>query len=211
MLRERFVALGAAPVSGPEGISPNGARVFQTHPSCTADGRRGQPALLQWSFGLANSVLSDVHLEICLDVRKCQEADDALGQAMTHSESDFSDEFGSVPPPTLRVVHHRGALRLADSSRCVCEDQSQDFLTLPGAFRIPGAPPPHIPLSEPDPDGEVPHSLQFLGRDCTVVMVHETGQFAPQDFLTVELRIPAATRVRIRAASDYAEFARAFY
>jgi hypothetical protein len=204
LLEERFAAHGAVPVTGPEGTTPNGARVFQTHPTCPADGRRGQPALLQWTLGLANSVVSDVHLEICLDVRKCQEADDALGQAMTLSESDFRDEFGAVAPPTLRVVHHRGALRLGDSSRCACEDVSQDFLSLPGTFLIPGGPPPHVPLPDPDPNEEAPHSLQFLGRGCTVVMVNEMGQFAPQDFLTVELRIPASTRVRIRAASDSA-------
>ena len=203
-LRERFVAHGAASVSGREGISPNGARVFETHPTCVPDGRTGQPALLQWSFGLQNSVLSDLHVEICLDVRKCQVGDDALGQAMTVSENGFRDDFGRVPPPTVRVIHHRGDLRLSGSGRCACEDETQDLFTVPGVFRIPGEPPPYLPLTASSADAEIPNSVQFVGRGCTVVMVQNTGQFVPHDFLTVELRVPAATRARIRAASDSA-------
>ncbi len=35
-------------------------------------------------------------------------------------------------------------------------------------------------------------------------MVKNTGDFVAHDFVTLELRVPAATRVRIRAAADSA-------
>jgi hypothetical protein len=149
-------------------------------------------------------VLSDLRVEICLDVRKCREQDDALGQAMTVFDNDFKDGFGRVPPPTVRVIHHRGGFRVSGSSQCACEDDTRALFTLPAAYRLSREPPPYRPLTDPSPGVEIQNSIQFVGRGCTVVMVHDTGEFVPNDFLTVEVHVPAATRVRIRAASDSA-------
>ena len=82
-LRERFISDGARPVQGPDGLSANGARLFQTTPTCPEVSQDGLAALFEWTLGLSSAVESDIRVEICPEVRKCREDQDELGQAMT--------------------------------------------------------------------------------------------------------------------------------
>ena len=207
-LEERFSSEGALRVQG--GKSQNAHPVYQNIPTCvdpTGSGHNqlGVPALYRWTLGLENLISSDIHLEVCLDVRKCQPDQDGLGAGMTIPIPDFSDEFGVEGPPTLRVIHHLGDLRRgigAGPSLCACEDRTLGLRSQPFDGSFITAPPPWQALPDSTGELEIPHSTAFLGHGCNALIVHNDGELALYDFLTLEVRIPASTRVRVRASSD---------
>lgn len=207
MLEERFETSGTLPVQGPEARSPNGSRWHQNVPSCRDVGQVGLPATFEWTLGLSSRILSDLRLEVCLDVRKCQEEEDALGVGMTVPIPDFADRFGPETPLRMRVVHHRGALvgeTELGSSECACEDRTLPLRRLPALGPVHSGPPPWLPLDASDPADEVETAIAFQGRGCRTLVVGNPGDLAPLDFVTVQLRVPASTRVRVRAAADSA-------
>ena len=209
-LEERFSSEGTLRVLGSGRSSRNGHPIFQNIPTCvdpTGAGldQLGLPALYRWTIGIGNLVSSDLHLEVCLDVRKCQEDDDVLGAGMTVPIQDYIDEFGPEGPLTVRVVQHRGDLWTGippGPSRCPCEDRTLGLIAQPFDGRLTTGPPPWQPLPDATGELEIDHSTQFLGHGCNALIVHNDGNLAIHDFLTVEVRIPASTRVRIRASSD---------
>jgi hypothetical protein len=215
LLREHFAARGASAVPGVDGLSPDGGPVFENFPSCPDSGQQGYAAELQWTFAISRPVASHLELQVCLDVRGCQEEQDALGQAASVPIRDFADENGPDPPIVARVVHHPGTF-LADAgrpaSRCACEDETLPWIVEPGSQALAPDPPPWISLrdaSDPDAeaglrDAELSSSIALVGRDCLTLSVASQGRLVPRDFVTLELRVPASTRVRVRAAADAA-------
>jgi len=209
-LREQFTSEGAIRVQGSEGRSKNGKAVVQNVPTCvdpTGAGatQLGFPALYRWTLGIGELVASDIHLEVCLDVRKCQEDADEFGAGMTTPIIDFIDSFGPEGPPTLRVVQHFGELRAGfdpGPSRCACEDRTLGVIPQPFGQQLVSGPPPWQPLSDSTGELEIAHAVGFLGYGCTTLIVKNAAQIAIHDFLTIEVRIPASTRVRIRASAD---------
>jgi len=211
LLRERFLTQGALRVRGKGGRSPNGAVIYQNIPTCPdplGGGlfQTGFPALYQWTVGLSNTVTSHLRVELCLDVRRCQEGDDHLGQGMTTPIIDFEDEFGREGPPTLRAVLHRGRLYEGGEpgpSSCACQDRTLDLVSQPlGGELISGGPAPWISLPDRTGDDEIESSVSFIGQGCRTITVWNNETLAPEDFLTLQLQIPASSRARIRAAAD---------
>ena len=209
VLRESFKTIGTFPV--PTEKSVNGFDVFQNLPTDVVTGAKGFPADYQWTIAIERPVVSDIQVQICLDVRKPQEEDDRLGQDSTIALREFEDHNGPEHPVLIRVVHHRGNLQLPapqgnGPSRCPCEDRSLVDIANPTLERITHAVFPEDQL--PDP-GFVPvsenvldESVAFIGKDCIVKTVKNDGFIAAHDFLTVQLKIPGSTRHRVRVSQD---------
>ena len=201
-LRERFISYGALPVPGADGLTPNDARQFQNTPSCPDVNQEGLGALFEWTLGLSSRVVSDIRVEICPEVLKCQEEEDHLGQGMTVPIVDYRDPYGHEGPARVRLIHHRGSLwgaSQAGLSSCACEDTTTEALIQPSLSLTPTGPPPWVPMTEmPEVHS---NGVVFLGNGCTVITVPNSG-YSALDFLTVQLLVPASTRVRVRAAAD---------
>ncbi len=66
-------------------------------------------------------------------------------------------------------------------------------------------PPPWQSLPDPDEVEEIESSVAFVGRNCLSVTAENFGRsIAAQDFVTLELVVPASARVRVRASADAA-------
>jgi hypothetical protein len=109
-------SLSSLSVQGPEALSVNGYQVYQNLPFCPERDKEGDadgdgrddhttitPSSFQWRIDLERPVVSDLQLQICLDVRKCQEEEDRLGAANTVTMRDREDFFGWEAPPTRAV------------------------------------------------------------------------------------------------------------
>lgn len=202
-LEERFTADGAQPVQGAGSTTVHDKQVYQNYPQCEGLGP-GRPALYAWTFGLARAPISSLHIDVCLDVRSCS-PNHGVGQNQTQSLPDYIDEHGFEAPVVARVVHHLGEFWFdRPSPRCACDDQKTTLLQNPGFRRIESGPDPWFDLLDPQPDQELDTIVSFIGRDCLRLTVENEGMFAPHDFITVQLRVPGSTRVRVRAAEDYA-------
>lgn len=204
-LRESFVATGALEVPGQRSV--HGQPFFQNLPTCVETGPAGLPARFRWTFALSRPLVSDLTFQVCLDVRKCQEEEDLLGSAASIAFRDFRDVFGIERPLAARAIHHRGALweqTTLGPSRCACEDETLRWLRRPTLRRV-DSPPPWEPLADPDEVEEIESSVAFVGRNCISVTAEDFGRsIAAQDFVTLEMVVPASTRVRIRASADAA-------
>lgn len=204
-LGEAFEAAGTLEVPGERSV--HGRSLQQNVPSCPETGAAGLPARFRWTFGVSRPVLSDPVFQVCLDVRRCAEEDDALGPGASVAMRDFSDAFGVERPVAMRVIHHRGTLWAGASpgpSRCACEDETLEWLQQPTLRRV-ALPPPWQPLPDPDQAGEIDYSVAFVGSHClTITVDNASRRIVARDFLTLELLVPASTRVRVRAAADAA-------
>jgi len=201
---EFFTQSGVLPVQGGESV--NGFPVFQNIPSCpdpTGAGldQVGLPARFGWDFRLERPVVSDIQLQICLDVRKCQEEDDDLGQASTVSIRDFVDGVGWEAPVIIRVSHQRGSLNPESGVRGLPN------LVVPGLEEVgPVSLPSDLGASD-DPDQFeiiLEEAVSFVGRDCITKWIPNDGRIAAQDRIDVDLLVPSSTRVRVRASQDAA-------
>lgn len=210
-IRESFRTAGAALVPGQS--SANGFDVFQNFPTDVVTGARGFAADYQWTIAIERPVVSDIQIQLCLDVRKPQEEDDRLGQDATIALREFSDHHGPEHPVLIRVVHHRGNLQLPapqgnGPSRCPCEDRSLVDILNPTLRPIRHAVYPEDQLPDPGfaPVSEsiLDESVAFIGKDCIVKTVKNDGFIAARDFLTVQLKVPSTTRHRVRASQDSA-------
>ena len=215
VIQEAFKTFGTLPVVNAKSV--NGFPVSQNIPTCPDAGQTGLPADYQWTMGIQRPPVSDIQIQICLDVRKCQEEQDPLGQAATVPIRDFEDSFGEENPVLIRVVHHRGNLQVpgetAGPSNCPCEDRSLVDIANPTLRPIRHAlfPEEVLPAT---PDGALPRdvttdeildeSIAFVGKDCIVKTVRNDGFIAAHDFITVQLKVPGTTRVRVRASQDAA-------
>lgn len=207
---ETFSPAGTLPVAG--GVSPNGYQTHQNLPTCTDAGQKGLPALYTWRFDLERPVVSDLQVQICLDVRKCQEEQDALGQSNTQGIRDFVDSFGWEAPAIIRVKHEDGPLNPANIF------ENKNNLRIPGLGVVVHPTPvnqslPDLPSGGNFAGGQanvaqnaaiLDESVAFIGRDCISKWIRNDMRIAAQDRITVELRIPSSTRVRVRAAQDSA-------
>jgi len=210
-IRESFRTAGAALVPGQSSV--NGFDVFQNFPTDVVTGARGFAADYQWTMAIERPVVSDIQIQICLDVRKPQEEDDRLGQDATIAMREFSDQHGPEHPVLIRVVHHRGNLQLPapqgnGPSRCPCEDRSLVDILNPTLALVEHAVFPEDQLPDPGfteiSDSILDESVAFIGKDCIVKTVKNDGFIAARDFLTVQLKIPSTTRHRVRASQDSA-------
>lgn len=210
-IRESFRTAGAALVPGQSSV--NGFQVFQNFPTDVVTGARGFAADYQWTMAIERPVVSDIQIQICLDVRKPQEEDDALGQDATIALREFSDHNGPEHPVLIRVVHHRGNLQLPapqgnGPSRCPCEDRSLVDILNPTLRPVRHAVFPEDQLPDPGftqvSESILDESVAFIGKDCIVKTVKNDGFIAARDFLTVQLKIPSTTRHRVRASQDAA-------
>jgi hypothetical protein len=206
-LAESFVAMGALEV--PELRSVHGKPFFQNTPMCVESGQPGLPARFRWTFAVSRPIVSDLTFQICLDVRNCQEEEDRLGPAASNAFRDFSDTFGIERPLAARVIHHRGTLweqATVGPSRCACEDTALGLVRQPTLGRVDPPPPPWQPLPDPDEVEEIESSVAFVGSNCLSITADNFGRsVAARDFVTLELAVPASTRVRVRASSDAAD------
>ena len=205
-LAESFVARGALEV--PALRSVHGRPFFQNTPTCVESGQSGLPARFRWTFAVSRPIVSDLTFQVCLDVRKCQEEDDRLGPAASAAFRDFSDAFGIERPLAARVIHHRGTLweqTTIGPSRCACEDTSLELVRQPTLGRA-DPPPPWQPLPDPDEVEEIESSVALVGQNCLSITADNLGRsVAARDFVTLELAVPASTRVRVRASADAAD------
>ncbi|MEB2344156.1 MAG: hypothetical protein OZ948_05400 [Deltaproteobacteria bacterium] len=187
--------------------SVHGRPLYQNVPHCPETGAGGLPARFRWTFAVSRPVLSDPAFQICLDVRRCSQEDDALGPGASAALREFSDAFGIERPIALRVIHHRGTLwdgTSLGSSRCACEDETLGWIQRPTLRRVV-PPPPWEPLPDPDRAGEIDFSVAFVGSDCLSITIDDVSRrIAARDFLTLEVLVPASTRVRVRASADAA-------
>jgi len=209
VVRESFKTRGTFPV--PIEKSVNGFDVFQNTPTDVVTGQTGFPADYQWTIGIERPVVSDIQVQICLDVRKPQEEDDRLGQDSTIALREFEDHDGPEHPVLIRVVHHRGNLQLPapqgnGPSRCPCEDRSLVDILNPTLQHVTHAIYPEDQLPDPGfvevTENVLDESVAFIGKDCIVKTVKNDGFIAAHDFLTVQLKIPGSTRHRIRVSQD---------
>jgi hypothetical protein len=209
-VKESFQSHGTFPV--PE-KSVNGFDVVQNIPTDVVTGARGFAADYQWTMAIERPVVSDIQIQICLDVRKPQEEDDKLGQDSTIALREFSDQNGPEHPVLIRVVHHRGNLQLPapqgnGASHCPCEDRSLVDILNPTLKHVTHAVFPETQLPDPGfvevSEEILDESVAFIGKDCIVKTVKNDGFIAAHDFLTVQLKIPSSTRHRVRASQDAA-------
>ncbi len=204
VLKERFATRGGRRVVGPGGSSVHGLPVFQNTPSCFGeDAQSTLSTSFLWTFAVERRVTGNLQVELCLDIRKCQEEDDALGQSMTMHLPDFRDEYGYEAPLVARVVHHRGRL-WHEPGLCVCEDADLAWLRTPVLRRAETRLLPWESLLDPVEGEELEHVVAFIGRDCLSLSIENLWQVAPQDFITVEVLVPASARSRVRASADAA-------
>lgn len=210
-VKEAFKTAGALQVPGQTSV--NGFAVYQNVPTDIVTGQRGFAADYQWTMGLQRPVVSDIQVQICLDVRRPQEEDDALGQDATIAMREFSDHHGPEHPVLIRVVHHRGNLQLPapqgnGPSRCPCEDRSLVDILNPTLQHVRHAVYPEDQLPDPGftevSEEILDESVAFIGKDCIVKTVKNDGFIAARDFITVQLKIPSTTRHRVRASQDSA-------
>lgn len=193
------------PVLGGE-QSVNGYPVFSNVPTCPESGQRGLQGFYAWSFRIERPVVSDIQLQICLDVRKCQEEQDPLGQASTVSIPDFVDADGWEAPVSIRVSHQPGDLQVNPGFLLRTLDDvvnpTLDFVShpVPAPQLLPDLPSTDRPRGQPI----LEESVAFIGRDCIIKTVKNDGFIAAHDLITVELSVPSSTRVRVRAAQDSA-------
>jgi len=204
-LLESFAAAGALEVPGQRSVHDR--PFFQNVPTCLDADSSGWPARFRWTFALSRPIVSDLTFQVCLDVRKCHEEEDRLGSAATSGFRDFSDGFGIERPLAARVIHHRGVLweqTTLGSSRCACEDETLRWVRRPTLRRV-DLPPAWQPLPDPDEVEEIESSLAFVGRNCLAITAENFGRsIAAHDFVTLELVVPASTRVRVLASADAA-------
>ncbi|MEB2344161.1 MAG: hypothetical protein OZ948_05425 [Deltaproteobacteria bacterium] len=210
-VKEAFKTAGALLVPGASSV--NGFPVYQNVPTDIVTGQRGFAADYQWTMGLERPVVSDIQVQICLDVRRPQEEDDALGQDATIALREFWDHHGPEHPVLIRVVHHRGNLQLPapqgnGPSRCPCEDRSLVDILNPTLQHVHHPVYPEDQLPDPGfvevSEEILDESVAFIGKDCIVKTVKNDGFIAARDFITVQLKIPSTTRHRVRASQDSA-------
>lgn len=222
VVQERFFYQGVlGPINGIE--SPNGYPVVETNGSCLEEvgaGVFGPQADLNWTIAMQSQPISDIQVQICLDVRKCQSEDNFPSSTVDvtdlihHSPVEFWE-----PPVQIRVVHHRGNLHIPyqghGPSRCPCEDRSLVDIVNPTLREVPSPLFPEYPLAgteqgygpngdpeNPDLERILEETVAFIGKDCIIKTVKNDGYIFAHDFLTVQLKIPAGTTVRVRAAQD---------
>lgn len=198
---ESFVPGAPIPVQGPQGTSTNGWQVFSNEPTCPEIGKQGFPQSYTWTIELERQAVSDLQLQICLDVRKCQEEDDRLGPSSTISMFDYIDGFGWEAPVLVEVVHLPGPLN-------PIQDRRVPNLRVPTLEQVPIVGPfvdlPHSNSPDDFEEGILEESVAFIGRDCISKWVVNDGWWVAQDRLQVTVHIPSSTRVRVRAAADSA-------
>ncbi len=219
ILKEQFRAYGAVQSAGRTSV--NGYPVFQNLQYCPEiGGNQKLPTDYQWTFALGRQPVSDIQVQICMDVRKCQEEEDNLGQASTQSLEFFKDSNGFEYPAIIRVVHHRGKnwdpFQTIGPSSCPCEDRSLVDIVNPTlrAVRHPKFPEEEIftqfdLAADVGPPGYqqwkiLDESIAFIGKDCIIKTVKNDGMIAPFDYVTVQVKVPGGTRVRVLGAQDSA-------
>jgi hypothetical protein len=208
---EQFTADGAfSPTSPVESV--NGFPVFQSLPTCSESGQVGQQAVYAWTIGIERPVVSDLQIQICLDVRKCQEEDDDLGQASTPPVPDLVIDNRYIAPALVRVSAIAGQFQ--DPNAAGVQFARND-IRIPGLATIPWLG-PQVPNPIPNPIegwiGTPPigplvleESIEFIGKDCLSKWIsNEDRILRAQDLIKVEVVIPGSINVRVRASQDAA-------
>jgi hypothetical protein len=213
---EGFVAnpgTGMQRVTGAE--SANGYPVFVNLPNCggTAGVNQiGQVGRVEWDIALDKPVVSDIQLQLCLDVRACNQKE-LPGQKATVPVNDLVQAGMWEAPPILRVIQERGQFNQFQSV------PAQRFLTnlVNPTLSSANWPLPGFNLSDmPDlPKTANPaantllleESVAFVGKDCITKTIKNDGLIAGGpggDSLRVQLTIPSSTNVQVRVSQDAA-------
>ena len=197
---ENFTASGDLIVGGEQSCMGNA--VSTNIPTCGNPGEQfyqaGSPAHYTWKIKLERPVISDIAVQICLDVRRCQNEDDYLGAAQTISVNDQKHGPWWEAPLYLRVRHFHGPLSSGGTTNV--ED-----LKIPGLKLVGGSGLwQDLPMTANPYDFDLEESITLIGRDCITKFIPNSfhDPFAAHDHVEVGIRVPSSTRVRVWAAKD---------
>jgi hypothetical protein len=208
-------------IAGPEtGMQPlgsqsvNGRTVFVNLPNCGTSGvnQIGQVGRVEWEIALDKPVVSDLQLQICLDVRACNQ-NEQPGQKATVPVNDLVVAGMWEAPPMLRVIQRRGVFNqfetvapLRTLANLVNPTLSAAVWPLTG-FNLADMP----DLRKVDTPARnrrlLEESVAFIGKDCITKTIKNDGLIAGGpggDSLRVQLMIPSSTNVQVRVSQDAA-------